>query len=148
MKHYAYNIKGLTEDELIQQFSQSLIKEAGLINGIRKVYNHNITLFFLDMFPDKKIWDMVVIPTGVWTDEVAHDFAIWYLEEELGLSLDTVLSKVDVRRIAEDRVKTGTTLARNIKKFGSVAKLILSAYPNLDKETVTKTVNSLQKKSK
>ena len=148
MKHYAYNIKGLTEDELIQQFSQSLIKEAGLINGIRKAYNHNITLFFLDMFPHKKIWDMVVIPVGVWTDEVAHDFVIWYLEEELGLSLDTVLSKVDVRRIAEDRAKTGTTLARNINKFGSVAKLILSAYPSLDKETVTKTVNSLQKKSK
>ena len=47
MKHYAYNIKGLTEDELIQQFSQSLIKEAGLINGIKKAYNHKLTFQYM-----------------------------------------------------------------------------------------------------
>lgn len=149
LRHYAYNIKKYTEEEFIQNFGQKLIREAGVSNGLKKAYGHQTALLFLDVFPDKNIWDMVVIPIGVWTEEVAQEFALYYLEEQLGLTVDTVLSdKLDILRIRTDRNNKKTTLARNIKKFGSIANMILSAYPQLNREVVESVVLSKVQQSK
>ena len=88
----------------------------------------------LDIFPDMKVWEFNILPCGVFS-KIKQEYAIHIIEEVLGLNESNVLETMDTEKALKD-------IPDIKKRFGGIAKLINSAYPNLKIEYIKTVIKS------
>lgn len=113
-----------------------IIHEMKMSNAFKDLYDGKMDLLFFDLFPEKHIWDMSMIPKHTWTKETEYEFTKWYIEDYLKLD------ESNVYEMDTEYCLNGCEYSKVVRKAGGVSNMIVRLYPHLDLIEVRRELKS------
>lgn len=110
----------LSEDELKEQWSYSLLKQHRLLLAVTDYFDGNLFDVIEAIYPNRfKPWEFQKVPSNFWTEETTIEALKWLIEEKLNLKPNE-LNEVSVAKLIREH-----HLAGSLKIFNGNSKKAL-----------------------